>query len=59
MMLASMSPPELPTAIGVIRAVKAETLEEKVWKSVEHAKETSPWSSVDELLNSGNTWVIK
>ncbi len=58
MMLASMAPPELPAAIGVIRAVKSETLGKKVWNSVKHAKETSPYNSVDDLLNSGNTWTI-
>jgi 2-oxoglutarate/2-oxoacid ferredoxin oxidoreductase subunit beta len=59
MMLASMSPPEFPSAIGVIRAVKSETLEENVWNSVEHEKKTSPLKSVDDLLNSGNTWDIE
>ncbi len=58
MMLASMAPPEFPAAIGVIRAVKTETLEESVWNSVEHEKKTSPIKTVDDLLNSGNTWDI-
>ena len=58
MMLASMSPPEMPEAIGVIRAVKTETLEENVWNSVKEVKERSPFKSVDDLFNSGNTWVI-
>lgn len=58
MMLASMSPPEFPAAIGVIRAVRTETLEENVWNSVEHEKQTSKIKSVDDLLNSGNTWEI-
>jgi len=58
MMLASMAPPELPAAIGVIRAVKSPTLEEQVWNAVEEVKEASPIKSVDDLLNSGNTWEI-
>lgn len=58
MMLASMSPPEFPAAIGIIRAVKTETLEDSVWNSVEHAKETSKIKCVDDLLRSGNTWDI-
>lgn len=58
MMLASMTPPELPSALGVIRAVKAPTLDEQVWNAVEQVKETSPFKSVDDLLNSGNTWEI-
>ncbi len=58
MMLASMAPPELPAAMGVIRAVKTPTLEGQVWKSIEQEKESSPFNSVDDLLNSGNTWEI-
>ena len=58
MMLASMAPPEFPAALGVIRAVKSETLEDAVWNSVEHEKEVSPYKTVDDLLNSGNTWEI-
>ena len=59
MMLASMAPPELPAAIGVIRAVKSQTLEEQVWNAVKQVKETSSFNSVDDLLNSGNTWEIE
>lgn len=58
MMLASMAPPEFPAAIGVIRAVKSETLEESVWNSVEYEKEHSKIKNVDDLLSSGNTWEI-
>jgi len=57
-MLANMAPPELPAAMGVIRSVKAPTVEESVWASVEHEKEHSPLKSVDDLLNSGSTWDI-
>ncbi len=59
MMLASMAPPEFPAALGVIRAVKANTLEDEVWASVEHEKKTSPYKNVQELLESGNTWDIE
>ncbi|MBC8319451.1 MAG: 2-oxoacid:ferredoxin oxidoreductase subunit beta [Bacteroidetes bacterium] len=58
MMLASMSPPEMPSALGVIRAVKSQTFEDQVWDSIEHEKVSSPFKSVDDLLNSGNTWEI-
>ena len=57
-MLANMAPPELPAAMGIIRAVQAPTLEESVWDSVEHEKENSPLKNVDDLLNSGSTWDI-
>jgi len=59
MMLASMAPPELPAAIGIIRAVKSPTLEEQVWDAVKQVKEVSPFNTVDDLLNSGNTWEVE
>ncbi len=58
MMLASLTPPEYPAAIGVIRAVRSETLEQSVWNSIKHQKEVSPIKNVDDLLNSGNIWEI-
>ncbi len=57
-MLCEMKPPEFPAALGVIRSVKAETLESLVWNSIEHEKRTSPLKSVDDLLRTGNTWII-
>jgi len=57
-MLANMSPPEFPAALGVIRSVKAPTVESAVWESVEHEKKVSPYKSVDDLLKAGNTWSI-
>jgi 2-oxoglutarate/2-oxoacid ferredoxin oxidoreductase subunit beta len=57
-MLCEMKPPHFPAALGVIRSVAAETLEEAVWNSVEHEKKTSKLKSVDDLLRSGNTWTI-
>jgi 2-oxoglutarate ferredoxin oxidoreductase subunit beta len=58
-MLANMMPPEFPAALGVIRSVEAPTIEESIWNSVEHEKEVSPYKSVDDLLNSGNTWEVE
>ncbi len=58
MMLASMAPPEFPSAIGVIRAVKSETFDDNVWASIEYEKDNTSITNVDELLNSGNTWEI-
>ncbi len=58
-MLASMKPPELPAAIGIIRAVKADTLETQIWDSVAEVKEASSFKSVDDLLTSGNTWEVE
>jgi len=57
-MLCEMKPPEFPAALGVIRSVKTETLESAVWNSIEYEKSASPLKSVDELLRTGNTWII-
>lgn len=57
-MLCEMKPPDFPAALGVIRAVKAETLEEAIWNSIAEETKTSKMKSVDDLLVSGNTWTI-
>ncbi|MCD4745375.1 MAG: 2-oxoacid:ferredoxin oxidoreductase subunit beta [Bacteroidales bacterium] len=59
LMLARMYPPEFPVALGVIRSVKYPTYENSMEKLIKRAKKTSPLKSVDDLLNSGNTWKIK
>jgi 2-oxoglutarate ferredoxin oxidoreductase subunit beta len=59
MMLAEMKAPEFPVALGVIRSVEAESLEESIWNSVAHEKEVSPLKSVDDLLHTGNTWEVE
>lgn len=56
-MLSAMMPPEFPAALGVIRSVKSHTFEELVWNSVKQSKKTSKIKNVDDLLNSGNTWI--
>ncbi len=58
-MLCEMVPPDHPEALGVIRAVKVETLEDAVWNSIKHEKENSPLKSVDDLLRTGNTWEVE
>lgn len=57
-MLARMAAPEYPVAMGVIRSLKHPTYNELMMDSIEYEKETSPLKSVDDLLNSGNTWEI-
>jgi 2-oxoglutarate ferredoxin oxidoreductase subunit beta len=58
-MLCEMRPPDFPAALGVIRAVPTETLDDAIWNSIEYEKENSPIKSVDDLLTSGNTWTIE
>lgn len=59
MMLANMQAPEMPVAFGVIRAVEAYTYEVALEQKIEETKAASKIHSMDDLLNSGETWVVK
>lgn len=59
LMLANMMAPELPVALGVIRSVAAETLEEAMYNSIAHEKKVSKIKSVDDLLSGGVTWKVE
>lgn len=58
-MLIDMSWPELPIALGVIRAVEDKTYNNNVRDQVVDAREHAQIKSVDELLRSGATWEVK
>jgi 2-oxoglutarate/2-oxoacid ferredoxin oxidoreductase subunit beta len=57
-MLVKMRPPEMPIALGVIRSAKFATYDDLVEEQIEHAKESSPIQTVDDLLNSGDIFEI-
>ncbi|MCD4665175.1 MAG: 2-oxoacid:ferredoxin oxidoreductase subunit beta [Bacteroidales bacterium] len=58
LLLATMSPPKYPVALGVIRSISDFTYESKMEDIIKSEKETSPIKCVDDLLNSGKTWDI-
>lgn len=58
MMLVNMKFPDLPVALGVIRAVKDSTFNENVCDQLERSRQHPTYHNVDELLNSGGTWEI-
>jgi len=58
MMVARMSPPEFPVALGVIRSVAAETFDDAMMNTINHEQKNSPIKTVDDMLNSGATWTI-
>ena len=58
-MLAAMKYPEYPVALGVIRDVEASCYDTEVENQVESVKESSKIQSVDDLLNSGETWTLE
>jgi 2-oxoglutarate ferredoxin oxidoreductase subunit beta len=59
MMLVEMGYPTHPVAFGVIRAVESSTYETKLEQQIAEVKAGSKIQSVDDLLNSGDTWTVK
>ena len=57
-MLANMSYPEYPVALGVIRSVKAPSYEQLVQDQIESVKAKSKIKCMDDLLLSGSTWTV-
>mgnify|MGYP000858691432 FL=1 len=58
MMLATMSAPDFPVAMGVIRKVKTMTFDEGLISQLEHNIKTTKFKSSDDLFNSGDTWEV-
>lgn len=57
-MLGKMRPPEMPIALGVIRAAKFPTYDDLVEGQINYARENSKIKNVDDLLNSGEIYEI-
>lgn len=59
MMLVRLAPPEFPVALGVIREVKAKPYHELLEEELQRNNQRSKYHTMEELLNSGETWEIK
>lgn len=59
LMLAKMTLPEFPVAMGVIRSAAYPTYDDLMEESLEYAKANSPIKCVDDLLNSGEIIEVK
>lgn len=57
-LLSTMKAPDFPVAFGVIRDVEDDSYDEKMAWQIESAKLTSNIKSMDDLLNSGDTWIV-
>jgi len=57
-MLTRMSLPELPVAMGVIRACEGPVYESMLFDQVEYARKNTSIKTVNELLRSGNTFQV-
>jgi len=58
LMIANMSQPDFPVALGIIRQVETETYEKKLVEQIEQIKNKSSIKSMKDLLYSGNTWQV-
>ena len=59
LMLATMYPPKLPLALGVLRSVKSFTYDDLATEQLEQAKKSSEPKCMDELMNSGTVFEVK
>jgi 2-oxoglutarate ferredoxin oxidoreductase subunit beta len=57
-MLANMSYPEYPVALGVIRSVPGPTYERSVEEQISEIQKTAKIKCMDDLLLSGSTWNV-
>lgn len=57
--LAGMTLPEYPVALGVIRAIDAQTYDTAMQEQHVKVQKASQIKNVDELLRSGATWEVK
>lgn len=57
-MLINMKAPDMPVAMGIIRAVKADTFNQRIHDQIEVVTAQSAIKSVNDLLNSGDTWEV-
>ena len=57
--LIGMKLPGFPVAMGVIRAVKAPVYDQMMEKQIADVKSRAKIKSIDDLLSSGNTWVVE
>lgn len=59
MMLVNMKSPEMPVALGVIRAVRDHTYDDCVRDQLIEVRTQAKIFNMDGLLNSGETWEVK
>ena len=58
-LLASLTPPEFPVALGVLYCDPGAVYEEVLDAQVKEAQKKQPDASLAELLTSGGTWMVE
>lgn len=56
--LANLKYPEFPVVLGIIRQVEMDSYDAGVEAQIEEVQKTAKIKSLDELLNSGHTWMV-
>lgn len=56
--LVNLKYPEFPVVLGVIREVQADVYDQEVEKQIAEVQNTSKIKTLDDLLNSGHTWMV-
>ncbi|MCB0395900.1 MAG: 2-oxoacid:ferredoxin oxidoreductase subunit beta [Flavobacteriales bacterium] len=59
LMLIRMHGPSFPTALGIIRSVESPTYNDILVQQQVNATKNAKFKTMDELLNSGETWEVK
>ncbi|MCK9255520.1 MAG: 2-oxoacid:ferredoxin oxidoreductase subunit beta [Bacteroidales bacterium] len=57
-MLVNLNLPDFPVVFGIIRAVKADTYNDLLYKQIEDVQAKSPIKGMDDVFNSGSTWEV-
>ena len=57
-MLANMTYPEYPVALGILRSVPGQTYDRAVQEQIAAIQEVSPIKNMNDLLHSGSTWNV-
>jgi 2-oxoglutarate/2-oxoacid ferredoxin oxidoreductase subunit beta len=58
-MLARLHPPEFPEVLGVIRNVRKPVYDRMAIQQIEEVRKSSPFKNVNELIHSGETWIVE
>lgn len=58
-LLSNMTAPEYPVALGVIRDVAALSYEEKMVQQIKDVQAQSSMKCMDDVMNSGDTWIVE
>lgn len=57
-MLVNLNLPEYPVVFGIVRAVKAATYNDLLYKQIAEVQSKSPIKGMDDVFNSGSTWEV-